>query len=185
MVIQLIGPCTGWYRRKKLQNNGFTQINKKKWEKRITDPDAFSLRACKRLARRLNLKYNQVEERFTRSTNYRKEYFKKHPGYGGIYFCAYCSFPHTKQGITIDHVIPVHAAENSKTARHYLKMKGISVNDNSNLVPCCKTCNNRKGKQVTPYWLIKAKLSRIPFSWVTVWVVRAMVLYFVCNLIFH
>lgn len=38
--------------------------------------------------------------------NYRATYFKHHNPITGIYICAYCGKPITKQYLTVDHIIP-------------------------------------------------------------------------------
>lgn len=117
-----------------------------------------------------------MNNRYNRSTSYRYVFFSHNKGYGDLYFCAYCGFPHKKQKITVDHVIPIHAAQTSWILRRYLDLHRKNINDASNLVPCCKRCNRRKGSNFTPYWLIKAKFSRIPYFWVFIWAFRFVVI---------
>ena len=38
--------------------------------------------------------------------NYRATYLKHHKPLTGIYICAYCGKPMTKQHLTVDHIIP-------------------------------------------------------------------------------
>lgn len=126
-----------------------------------------------------------MNDRYNRSSSYRNEFFKRNKGYWGLYFCAYCGFPHRKRTITIDHVIPIHAVHTKWLARRYLDLHRMTINDPSNLVPSCRRCNRRKGANLTLYWIIKAKFSKIPYSWVFTWLFRIAILFVIILLVFR
>lgn len=113
-----------------------------------------------------------------RSTTYRAEFFKTHkPAISGVWFCAYCGRPVSRNKITVDHLYPVNRARHSWWLRHKLKSRGYAdINDPRNLVPACKTCNKRKSDKVTKALLIKGRLGSIQWLWIPRNILRIILL---------
>lgn len=107
-----------------------------------------------------------MNKRYTRSTNYRAEYFKNNrPSPGGMYRCIYCGKFYPKDKITVDHIIPVYAAEHSIGTRIGMKFLGLrSINDVKNLGAACQKCNKRKGKKMG-LWVIRGALGKTKWFW--------------------
>lgn len=107
----------------------------------------------------------EIPAQYTRDTSYRRTFFSKNKPVMGRYRCAYCGRKIPAKKITVDHLIPVHAAEHSLWARRRLRRMGCrSVNDAKNLVPACRKCNQRKGGK-TGIWIIRGKLGQKAWYW--------------------
>ena len=108
-----------------------------------------------------------ANDKYTRSTTYRAEYFKHNkPTVGGMYRCIYCGRYFPRDKITIDHIIPVYAAQHSLMTRIGMKIIGLdTINDVKNLGAACKRCNKRKGKK-TGLWVIRGALGKTRWFWV-------------------
>lgn len=115
--------------------------------------------------RKKKCKVEKIPLKYTRSTTYRRAYFKAHPSPDGRYRCVYCGGIFPKKDITIDHLIPVDAAEHSWRARDKIKKLGYSsVNDVDNLVCSCRYCNSKKGTKMG-LWLIRGRWGRRDGYW--------------------
>lgn len=114
-----------------------------------------------------------------RSANYRRNFFyDTKPVIGNLYFCAYCGKLVPRRKITVDHVIPVYAAQTSRKWRRRLEKAGCSsVNDPGNLVAACEHCNKSKGSKTSLLWLVRAKIGRNNILWILRWFVRAVCLW--------
>ena len=104
------------------------------------------------------------EDIWDRSRNYKAEYFKKHKD--EEFVCAYCGRKVPRSSITVDHVIPVYAVKHSRMLQKRLKRKGYTgINDERNLVHCCRNCNSDKGRQNSSIWVLKARLGTSDIWW--------------------
>ena len=111
--------------------------------------------------RRRKLSLNAVPTQYTRSRNYRNEFFSKNKTVSGRYRCAYCGRKLAREKITIDHIFPVHCREEYPAVRRRAALFGIrGSNDLKNLVPACRRCNLRKGPRMG-WWIIKGFLGRM------------------------
>lgn len=163
-----------------LTENTYTVRYEKPVYKAYTAEDRFI-----RKFRKKKCKVEKIPLRYTRNTTYRKAYFKAHPSPDGKYRCVYCGGRFPKKDITIDHLIPVNAAERSWVARDRIKRLGYSsVNDMDNLVPACRYCNSRKGTHMG-LWLLRGRLGRKPWFWKVVKVGRFAMMVFAMFMIFY
>lgn len=64
----------------------------------------------------------------------RKRWIAEHPTQTGTWSCYLCGAALTIDALTLDHIIP------RSNARNY-----ANRDDDSNLEPCCWTCNSKKG----------------------------------------
>lgn len=85
-------------------------------------------------------------EVYTRSTNYRKAFFKEHKGFfHKWYICSYCYKRILREEIVeVDHIIPVNAVKNSMILKLMFALSHRTVNDVSNLTCSCRKCNRSK-----------------------------------------
>mgnify|MGYP003314656917 CR=1 FL=1 len=112
-----------------------------------------------------------------RSADYRKAFFEANTPNAGRsrYFCAYCGLPMRKDRITVDHLIAVKRAQQSRFYLNLLRKWGCdSVNDVRNLVPSCGRCNSRKGTKAG-VWVLRGKLGRRAWFWVVKWSVYGII----------
>lgn len=109
----------------------------------------------------------QDKQQSLRSDDYRKQYFAKHSGYFGIHCCSYCGRLLFKKDATVDHIVPVHAAEKSKFIRWLFKGRKDGVNNVKNLTTACPHCNSAKGSKCG-VWLLRGWLGRwvFPVFWI-------------------
>ena len=106
------------------------------------------------------IRYDVYPVKWTRSGNYRRQFFKEVPG---PYRCRYCHKRLEEKEIQIDHVIPVKKARTSHLARNLLYVRGINdINDLRNLAPSCPRCNQRKGDKL---WVIRGFLGQYKWFW--------------------
>lgn len=71
----------------------------------------------------------------TRSTTYRRDFFKHNKGlFGSIYFCYICKKPLTRRHVEVDHIMPIS--------------KFGGTNHHLNLGALCKKCNRKKSNKV-------------------------------------
>ena len=133
-------------KRRFFKRKGFTARNSH-WEKIV---GASEIRRWKRFARRKKFRFDYVDAKYARSTNYRQIFFSHYKPYrNGKYFCIYCGRLLPKEKIQVDHIIPVHAAQTEWFIQRYLKRNGWeSINDYRNLGASCRRCNSRKGAKM-------------------------------------
>ena len=110
-----------------------------------------------------------LPEKLQRSGDYRRSFLKKHRGYLwlGIYSCTYCGRLLTAKRVTVDHIVAVDRMRwYSKRRRAGWLKKDGGINDVSNLVGACATCNSRKGSK-GGFWIARAKVGRLfyPVFW--------------------
>lgn len=128
------------------------------------------------------LKYRCYEERWGRSSDYRRKYLKNNTG---PYYCRYCNKKLKTENMVIDHIIPIAMVKaNRHHARFLLKLRQIEdVNDERNLATSCRKCNDAKRDKMG-IWLIRAWLgnhqlywSMRPFIIFSFWIFVLIVLY--------
>ncbi len=121
-----------------------------------------------RFCNKRKLRIDQEDSRYTRSSNYRDEFFKANKGYkhnGKKYHCAYCGKILTKKQLQVDHVIAVDAVKKHLIPRLIIKLSGIkNVNDPKNLVASCPSCNNRKSNK-QGLWVLRGYIGRHIWFW--------------------
>ena len=108
-----------------------------------------------------------------RSADYRYQYIKKHPGFLGLYMCAYCGKIIKKDKMEVDHVISVDLAAHSRLYR--LLLFGKNVNDTNNLVASCHACNRKKTNH-GGLWIIRGKTG--VFAQPILWLLFIVFLYY-------
>ena len=103
-------------------------------------------------------RYREDNPKLTRNGNYREKYFAGNRGYsfagfGNIYICPYCGkLMRDRKRITVDHIYSVRAVQRNRKLRERFGALPDGVNDMSNLVACCRTCNSRKGTKAG-FWV--------------------------------
>lgn len=126
-----------------------------------------------------------VENRYKRSTDYRRKYFKQQkPFLGKLYFCAYCGNMHTQKNITVDHIISIESAKSRKIQRK-LERKNMDINSFDNLTTACAKCNQKKSGKLG-MWYIRGKIGQwltgFPVIFFALWLVKigvyGLVLYY-------
>lgn len=138
-------------------------------------------RLLKQLSKR-KIRYRCYEDRWERSSDYRKEFFK---AYKPPYRCRYCNKYLKKEYMVIDHIVPVAKVKKSTNARMLLYIRNISdVNDVRNLAPSCKRCNDKKGMKLGIWWF-KGIFGKYKAYWVLRNIFYILFLSFSLLLIFH
>ena len=101
-----------------------------------------------------------------RSLDYRKHYFEGHNGYFEIYCCSYCGRLLFKKDATVDHIVPVHAAERMRLVRWLYRREEGGINSAKNLTTACSRCNSAKGSKCG-IWLLRGWMGRLiyPVLW--------------------
>lgn len=118
------------------------------------------------------IRYRIYEEKWARSTDYRREFIKNNKA---PYRCRYCNRKLKQKYMVVDHVIPVNKVKNSLFARLLINIQGMdSVNDIKNLVASCKRCNSAKSDKMG-LWLIRAYLGRYKIYWLLIGIVKLFI----------
>ena len=122
------------------------------------------------------LKCILIPEQYTRSDNYRKEFFKaQKPVNNALYRCAYCGKKFTFQQIQVDHIFPVNELSYSGIVRKRAASYGIAnANDVKNLCCACKKCNLKKGTKLG-MWVIRGFLGKHEAYWKVRHIAKAIV----------
>lgn len=142
---------------------GFKCVNGKNGEYYTTKVESDEAKRIERICRRKRLKYRQYEERWSRSSNYRANFFK---AYEPPYRCRYCRKHLKKTDVFVDHIIPVGQSKTNINARMLLYLQNINnVNDVKNLAPSCEKCNKLKGDKMG-FWVIRGILGKYTFYWI-------------------
>ena len=116
-------------------------------------------------------KYKKYDKRWSRSGNYRSEFFKHNHG---PYRCAYCGRKLKADKIEVDHFIPVAKAKSSKWARAVLWANSIyDVNNYRNLVAACHRCNQAKSDKLGR-WVIIGSFGRFYHFWTIFYILLAI-----------
>ena len=138
--------------RRKLCGFGL-QYTGNKWSLQTSDDDL--IQCVKRYCKRKRLAFESIEDKYVRSTDYRKNFLQQYQRKNGKYFrCAYCGKKLTTQKVTVDHIIPIDKVQHQKRFQRLMKLAGIdNINDIKNLTPACERCNKRKGRKLRGYYI--------------------------------
>ena len=153
MLIQISNQKRNTYRyRRRLCNYGL-RFENGKWRLRTSDEEL--IEQISRFSRRKHLHYECFEDKYTRSSNYRKAFIDHYERKDGKYYrCAYCGKKLTKDKMTVDHIVPIDKVQHSWTYRQFIRLMNISdINELRNLAPACERCNKKKGRKVKGYLL--------------------------------
>lgn len=152
-----------------------------KWSYYTITTDKKNVGEITKNALKSHIKFNCYEKQWSRSSNYRVEFFKC---YSPPFRCRYCNRKLTPDKVVVDHIVPVSKAKKSQNARHKLTIHGIKdVNDPKNLAPSCESCNKRKGNKMG-LWYIRGILGKYKAYWVACYLIlAALVLMAVYSLI--
>jgi hypothetical protein len=108
---------------------------------------------------KLHLKYRCYEERWERSSDYRKEFFKNNKP---PYRCRYCNRFLKQEYMVIDHIVPIAQVKKNTNARMLLYLQGISeVNDVRNLAPSC-------------IWFIRGIFGKYKIYWIILNIIKIL-----------
>lgn len=138
----------------------------------------FRMRKIESFCKRKHLSFRINNEYGKRSSNYRDVFFSTHkPIPGNRWFCAYCGKPLKASKVTVDHLFPIGQAKKSLHVQKQMRLLGISsVNSSKNLVPACRSCNQRKGTKMGG-WIIRGFFGgRFQWLWYIRWFVRFLAL---------
>lgn len=138
--------------RKKLFNFGL-RFESGKWRLRTSETDLIN--EIYRFCKRKHLHFECIDDRYVRSTDYRKKFISQYEKKNGKYYrCAYCGKRLTERSMTVDHIIPIDKVQHQKSYRRLMKLAGIyDINDIHNLAPACERCNKKKGRELKGYFL--------------------------------
>lgn len=138
--------------RRKLLKLGMTYENGK-WRLQTSDDSHIEeiLRFCKRKF----LHIECIEDKYVRSTDYRKNFLQNYEKKDGRYLrCAYCGRKLTVANMTVDHIIPIDKVQHKQKYRALMRLLGIkNINDIKNLTPACEKCNKKKGRKLKGFYL--------------------------------
>ena len=139
----------------------------KDWTK-VVKKDS-DIQTAESYCKQMHLSFRLDLPEYRRSSDYRRTFFQSKPGlFGRFYYCSYCGRLLTRKQVTIDHLIPVNAAGNSRFFRWLLGKCSIgNVNDLKNLVPACSHCNSSKGKK-TGLWILWGIIGRHSEFWIVI-----------------
>lgn len=132
--------------REELKNNGFRWYSDKKvWVKEHnTIEEYYDIK--EKFGQISGVKIRLLDSCYSRDNLYRAAFFDRYHGFFGIYRCAYCGTPMRKKNVTVDHIVPISQAADSKLSKFFLKYIGAkNINSVKNLTPCCRRCNSSKG----------------------------------------
>lgn len=119
----------------------------------------------KEFCKKNKLKFFYDNEYGERSSDYRKIFFTKNPSDNGKYMCVYCGRYYPKEKITVDHLYPVNKVSQNEKLQRRLQKHGIdSLNDTSNLVAACFSCNRQKSDK-TGKWILLGKIGQYKWLW--------------------
>ena len=132
----------------------------------VKDPSNW--RRIRRFCKNHGLTYVEAKDRYVRSGSYRGVFFtheKGDRGNGKVYHCAYCGRRLKRKNVTVDHVIPVSAAQKTRAGRVAMAFWGINnVNDPANMVAACERCNSRKADS-GGLWILRGFIGRSVWFW--------------------
>jgi 5-methylcytosine-specific restriction endonuclease McrA len=152
-----------------LQMHGFT-FNKRSYGKSFYEreyvDDEKQVDTWVSFCEKYKLRCDVIPKEYTRSTDYRKTYFKANkPAVEARYRCAYCGRWLKYKDTTVDHIFPVNRMMYSQAVRDRAKKHGITdTNCSANLVCACRRCNSKKGTKMG-LWIPRAFLGRHEEFW--------------------
>lgn len=131
------------------------------------------IKKIKREIRKHHLRYAMYEEKWERSSSYRKKFFKANKG---PYRCRYCNRMLKKEYLVVDHIYPIAKGKYNKKSRKLLKLRGIkNVNDTRNLAASCFKCNEKKGDKLG-LWYIRGLLGQYDWYWKTLKILKILII---------
>ena len=144
----------------------FKQVSAKKYKAtKLTKQEA------KQYVRKARLRFYTAywfDEKWDRGRGYKKKWILKNPA--EEYHCVYCNRKIPYNSITLDHVVPIYAAKQSRVLQKILEARKFeNIDDERNLVPSCYACNKLKGKSTSFFWSIRAFLGRYKAYWFAVY----------------
>lgn len=112
---------------------------------------------------------------FSRSSDYRREYLKKHKGFFGIYTCAYCGKLCTRSTLQVDHIYPVNGVKGiglkGTSGKLFVTLVSLlhgpkalkeGVNADWNKTAACPRCNGNK-TDAMGLWVLRGYIGKIVF----------------------
>lgn len=116
-----------------------------------------------------------IDERYTRSSDYRDTFFDNNHGFfdnDKYYHCSYCGKIIKKENVSVDHLFPIHKVRNGNYTKFYRNLlshfKINNINDKRNLIASCERCNKRKGKK-GGLWIIRGFIGKYYMTWVIIY----------------
>ena len=160
--------------RRRLKKFGLTRVVKsrknKYWE--MKNVSSKKMKKIKRFCKRHLLNIEVIDQRFTGSNNYRKDFFEHYkPFFLKYYFCIYCGRLISKKNLQVDHIIPIHKAKTSKWVRWYLRKFPKGVNDYRNMGAACCYCNLEKSSKMG-LWVLRGRIGKSNAFQVIRWLIR-------------
>ena len=142
---------------------GVKQVSERKYSiKNLSKKEA------KRIVRRAKLHLfiaHYYDQKWERGKGYKKKWIIKNPS--DTHRCVYCNRKIPYKSITLDHVVPIYAAKQSRVLQWILERRGFdNIDDERNLVPACYHCNKLKGKSTSFVWMIRAYLGKYKLFWI-------------------
>ncbi len=128
-------------------------------------------------------KGRKMQASYNRSRHYREKFIRMHPpDRHGKYRCVYCGRKIKAEEMQVDHVVPLGAVRRHPILRACLKGR---VNDMSNLVPSCASCNLKKSSKTGFYYRVRARLGAHEGYWIFRGTLRITFILFVCFTIYY
>lgn len=154
-------------------------INRKEKTTVFDDVHDDALKKIRKICKRYDVNYEIENNDYKRGSSYRRTFFAANKPILNHYFCAYCGKFVPKSQITVDHIFPIHCAENNIKMQKRLDKLGIkNINCEKNLAPACRRCNSSKGAK-TEMWIPKGFIGKNQH----LWIIRHIVRYLVLNII--
>ena len=126
-----------------------------------------NLHYWKNFCRRRGLKLISYDTRYERSADYRRKFLATIDS--DKVYCAYCGRRIPVSKVTVDHIVPVQKAKQSRFARFLLRIRGIhDVNDSRNLVCACASCNSKKRAKMG-LWIQAGLIGKLQWLWPIRW----------------
>ena len=127
----------------------------------------------KKFCKRRGLKLISCDTRYERSADYRRKFLAAINS--DKVFCAYCGRRVPISKATVDHIVPVQKAKQSRFARFLLRIRGIhDVNDSRNLVCACASCNSKKRTKMG-LWIPAGIIGKLQWLWPIRWGFRIVI----------
>lgn len=122
----------------------------------------------------------------TRSSTYRKMFFKDHkPQIGPYYICSYCGTLLKPEDVTVDHLYPIKRAREDLSIQRKLRKMGITdINDTRNLVASCSKCNAHKAAR-TGLWIARGRIGQNVPLWILRKILRAGMFLACCYFVYR
>lgn len=169
LIIEIHSGRRNTYRyRKELFRSGF-QFEKRAYGRShfVKQIEDSNLSYWKKFCKRRGLKLISCDTRYERSADYRRKFLAAINS--DKVFCAYCGRRVPISKATVDHIVPVQKAKQSRFARFLLRIRGIhDVNDSRNLVCACASCNSKKRTKMG-LWIPAGIIGKLQWLWPIRW----------------